>query len=195
VTHSPTGYTVSLSDGSTVSSDLVVAGLGAVPEIEWLAGSGLEVDDGIICDTEGRTSVAGIYAAGDVARWSAGDPQIRRHEHWTSAREQGRIVAQTIQGATGPRWEQTVPYVWSDQHGSRVQIVGSPRNAEVVEIVQRDEQTGAFVALYGRAGRLIAAVGCNRAGLITRQRALIARGSTFVAAVDAFASQTTSPRS
>lgn len=195
VARSVDGYTVSLGDGSAVSADAVVAGLGAVPEIEWLAGSGLEIDDGVVCDFSGRTSFPGVYAAGDAARWSAGDSPARRHEHWTSAREQGRIVAHTIIGTPGPRWEDTIPYVWSDQHGARLQMIGAPATSDAVEVVQHDEQTGAFLALYGRDGELAGAVGCNRAGAITKQRLLLGSKATFTAALDAFAPGAISPRS
>jgi 3-phenylpropionate/trans-cinnamate dioxygenase ferredoxin reductase component len=177
-----------LTDGRRLAAEVVVAGLGAIPTIDWLATSGIAIDDGIVCDESGRTSMPGVFAVGDAARWRGGGPrQGRRHEHWTSAREQARVVAQAITGHTGPRWADAVPYVWSDQHGKRVQLIGVLADADVVEVVKRDDESGAFLALYGREGRLVAAVGCNQARAITRQRPLIAARAAFADATGAFA--------
>jgi len=176
-----------LTSGQRVAADVVVAGLGAIPTIDWLATSGLTIDDGIACDERGRTSAPEVYAIGDAAHWQGGGPRHgRRHEHWTSAREQARVVAHAITGRAGPRWTDVVPYVWSDQHGKRLQLIGGPAGADTVEVVKHDHETGAFLALYGSEGQLVAAVGCNQAKAITRQRLLVAAGAPFTEATDAF---------
>ncbi len=176
-----------LTDGQRLEADVVVAGLGAFPAIEWLAASGLVIDNGLVCDETGRTSAPGVFAIGDAAHWQGGGQlHGRRHEHWTSAREQARVVAQEITGQAGLQWTDAVPYVWSDQHGKRIQVIGAPADADVVEVVKHDEETSMFLALYGRQGRLVAAVGCNQAGMITRQRPLIAAGAPFADATGAF---------
>jgi len=167
---------VLLADGSHEDADLIVAGIGAVPEVEWLAGTGLVVDGTVMCDATGRTGAPGVYAAGDVASWT--DPvsgAVRRHEHWTSAREQGRVVAERIAGSTRPPAE-AIPYVWSDQCGKRLQILGRPALADSVRIADHDEDRGSWLALYGRAGRLVGVAGCNAAARAMRYRPKLVDG-------------------
>lgn len=166
---------IHLSDGTSFDADVVVAGLGAVPNVEWLAESKIVVDGAVACDEHGRTAVAGVWAAGDVSTWF--NPTLgmsHRHEHWTSAREQARIVAHDIVGEPGPRWQEAVPYVWSDQYGARIQVLGHPAGAETIRIVERDDFKPSFLALYGRDGRLTAVVGCNAAGRVMRYRVKLA---------------------
>ena len=90
---------VVLDDGSTIDADLVVVGIGADPAVEWLAGSGLDIADGLVCDAALRAG-HGVYAVGDVVRWatSAG---LRRAEHWTNAVDQASALAVTL---TGGAW-------------------------------------------------------------------------------------------
>lgn len=164
------GQRVHLADGSHVDADIVIAGLGAIPNVEWLAGAGLVIDGCVPCDERGHTMRSGVFAIGDVAIWTNGESGAVRHEHWTSAREQAVIVAHEIAGAEGPRWSDSVPYVWSDQYGKRIQVLGRPASADQVRIVDENPDRGSFVALYGRAGRLIGVVGCNAAGKTMRYR-------------------------
>lgn len=164
-------YVLHLQDGSVEIADLVVAGLGAIPNMEFLAGSGLEIGDGVLCDEFGRTSHPDVYAAGDVANWPNpyGFPR-HRDEHWTSAREQARIIAHEIVEQRVHAWREYVPYFWSDMHGKRVQVLGSPQYADAVRYVYEDEQRGAFLAEYGRAGVLVAVAGCNAAVRLMKYR-------------------------
>lgn len=165
------GFSLRLSDGSSSAADVVVAGLGALPNVEFLEGSGVNVADGVICDAWGRTSHAGVFAAGDVANWDpVGEGSRHRDEHWTSAREHARIVAHTICGQTGPLWADYVPYFWSDMHGKRIQALGTPQHADDVQFVFEDEAKGAFLAEYRRAGQLIGVAGCNAAGRLMKYR-------------------------
>jgi NADPH-dependent 2,4-dienoyl-CoA reductase/sulfur reductase-like enzyme len=117
---------VALADGRVEPADLVVVGIGARPATDWLTGSGLPIDDGVECDEHlAVVGHPGVYAAGDVARWPHalyGSPL--RIEHWTNANEHGALVAASIAGTPPPRPQ--VPYVWSDQYGHRIQIVGRP---------------------------------------------------------------------
>lgn len=88
---------VELDTGARVDTRVILAALGVTPATSWLKGSGLEVDDGVICDGRGRTSAEGVFAVGDVARWAP--PRGRpagRHEHWTTAGDQARTVAGAI---------------------------------------------------------------------------------------------------
>jgi len=151
-----------LSDGGTAEADLVVAGLGCLPNVEWLEGSGLPVLNGVVCDASGRTAQDGIFAAGDVAAWfNPSTGRHERHEHWTAAREQARIVAAGIAGTEAAPWGAFVPYFWSDLHGRRIQVLGETAAAEEVRFVHRDEARGAFLAEYRHHGRLTGVAGCN----------------------------------
>ena len=170
------GYALDLGDQRVHRADIVVAGLGATPNIAWLADSGLDLDDGVICDDRGRTNHAAIYAAGDVAKWIDARTGSRgRHEHWTSAREQARIVARTIAGASGAAWAEFTPYFWSDLHGRRIQVLGSPDGADDVAIVHDRPESGAFLAEYRREGKLIGVAGCNAAAKTMRYLAVLAK--------------------
>ena len=172
----PSGYTLALSSGETRSADVVVVGLGAVPNVEFLADSGVEVADGVVCDAFGHTSVPGVYAAGDVANWPNvhGGPR-HRDEHWTSAREQARIVAHGIAGQATSAWGAYVPYFWSDLYGRRVQVLGTPQYADAVRLVFEDPEKGAFVAEYLSDGELIAVAGCAAAVRVAKYRARLPR--------------------
>jgi 3-phenylpropionate/trans-cinnamate dioxygenase ferredoxin reductase subunit len=118
---------VRLADGRALPAGLVVVGIGAQPATEWLASSGLPVFDGVDCDAQLRViGYPGIFAAGDVARWPHplyGFPA--RIEHWTNANEHAATVAASILRRPAPA--APPPYVWSDQYGHRIQIVGWPR--------------------------------------------------------------------
>ena len=162
-------YRVDLADGQALEVDIVVVGLGSLPNVEWLADSGIVVSDGVVCDDHGRTGLPGVFAAGDVAAWY--DPATRkpvRHEHWTAAREQGRIVAQSIAGTDGALWTDFVSYFWSDIHGRRIQLLGSTTEADQVEFAFDNPVTGAFVAEFSKQGKLIGVAGCNAAAKVMR---------------------------
>jgi 3-phenylpropionate/trans-cinnamate dioxygenase ferredoxin reductase component len=164
-----------------IDADVVVAGLGSLPNVEWLASSGLEISNGIVCDEQGRTGSLGIFAAGDVAAWR--DPfsgQLVRHEHWTAAREQARIVAQSISGCVVTPWRDFVPYFWSDLHGVRLQMLGSAVDADDVRIVHQDEEKRAFVVEYRKAGELTGVMGSNAGARTMRYGSKLARSPVSV---------------
>ncbi|WAL67722.1 FAD-dependent oxidoreductase [Amycolatopsis cynarae] len=166
---------VRLADGTVLDADLVVVGIGAEPETGWLDGSGLVVDNGVVCDESLAASVPGVYAAGDVARWF--NPLFGRHmrlEHWSSAAEQGAAAgaAAALPGAAKPY--ETVPYFWSDWYDTRLQFVGVPE-ADEVEIALGDVESNRFVALYRAGDRLAGALTVNRPRETMKFRALIAR--------------------
>jgi len=163
---------VVLSDGTVLAADLVVVGVGAEPATGWLAGSGLALHDGVVCDKTLATSAPGVYAAGDVARWW--NPLFERYmrlEHWTSAAEQGAVAARNAvsQGTAEPY--ETVPYFWSDWYGTRIQFVGVPDGDHIERVGDGDR----FVALYRHGHRLVGALAFNRPSLIMKYRALIRR--------------------
>ena len=92
---------VRLADGSAVDADVVIVGVGVVPVTDWLEGSGLTIDNGVVCD-ETCLAAPGIVAAGDVARWPNPlfDGELMRLEHWTNATEQAVYAAHRLLGAT-----------------------------------------------------------------------------------------------
>ncbi|SHN45611.1 NAD(P)/FAD-dependent oxidoreductase [Cryptosporangium aurantiacum] len=151
---------VSLADGRVLPADVVVVGIGVEPAVSWLAGSGVAVENGVVVDAAGRTSVPGVWACGDVARYpSARAGGAIRVEHWTHAREHGAAVASGLLGA--PVEYDPVPYVWSEQYGVMLQFAGFVRPGDSVEIVDGDPASHRFVAAYRRSGRLVAVLGAR----------------------------------
>jgi 3-phenylpropionate/trans-cinnamate dioxygenase ferredoxin reductase component len=146
--------TVGLADGRTLHADAVLVGAGMAPDVGWLAGSGVVADDGIVTDPQCRTSAPDVLAAGDCARWWHRDQAaLLRVEHWDTAARHGAAAARSALGDHEPF--APVPFFWSVQHGVRLQWVGHAVEGD--EIVVEDGQSGAFVAWYRRAGRLVAA--------------------------------------
>jgi NADPH-dependent 2,4-dienoyl-CoA reductase/sulfur reductase-like enzyme len=151
-----------------VAAGVVVVAVGVRPEIEGLPAA--EVG-GIPTDASGRTTVPGVYAAGDAAcAWHALLGRRLRVEHWTSAAGQGAAVAHAILGDDRPH--QALPYFWSDQFGLRVQYVG---HAEGWAAVELDGEPGSFVARYIAAdGSAEAALAVNRPADVGRLRSELA---------------------
>ncbi|TQS39756.1 NAD(P)/FAD-dependent oxidoreductase [Cryptosporangium phraense] len=151
---------VRLGDGRELPADVVVVGIGVVPSVGWLEGSGVALDNGVLVDAAGRTSVPGVWACGDVARYPsarAGGPI--RVEHWTHAREHGAAVAVGLLGS--PAEYDPVPYVWSEQYGVMVQFAGFVQPGDSVEVVDGDPADYRFVAAYKRSGKLVAVLGAR----------------------------------
>ncbi len=180
-------YRVVLDDGTTLCTELVVVGIGARPNTAWLDGSGVEVADGVVCDEFCRTGTPKVFAVGDVARWpnSLFDESMRV-EHWTNAVEQAAVVAWNLVNPDRLRAYVPVPYVWSDQYGLRLQIVGRPRADDEVRILEDDPAKRVLVALYARQGRLSGAFTLNAPShAISLRRSLGARASLDQALEDA----------
>lgn len=153
---------VRLTDGSQVAADLVVIGLGVRPATEWLRGSGVRVDDGVLCAATGAVEgVDDVVAAGDVARWW--HPLYERHlriEHWDSANRQGEAAARTL--LAGPEHANKydeVPYFWSDQYDVKLQMLGLPNDHDTIDVIEGSLDDWKFVAAYGRGGRTVAVLG------------------------------------
>jgi NADPH-dependent 2,4-dienoyl-CoA reductase/sulfur reductase-like enzyme len=160
---------VELADGRRLPADTVVAGIGAVPAADWLAGSGVAVADGVVCDGGGRTSVPGVVAVGDVARWRTPGGSVRA-EHWTAAVEQPAVaVRNLLAGATVAEYRRP-PYFWSDQYGVRVQFAGRRAPGDTVRVVEGDPAQRSFAAVYERAGAAAAVLAVDRARAFTRLR-------------------------
>ncbi|MFF5985965.1 NAD(P)/FAD-dependent oxidoreductase [Prauserella flavalba] len=180
---------VHLSDGSTLEADLVVAGIGADPATGWLLSSGLECDNGIRCDaTLAADGAAGVYAAGDIARWyNPVFEQPMRIEHWTSAAEQGAVAARNALDPAAAMPYSTVPYFWSDWYTHRIQFVGVP-GADEVRIVSGRADEDRFVALYRRGDRLTGVLTLNGRAIVMKYRGLLARRASWTDALE-FAEQ------
>ena len=153
---------VQLADGTAVAADVVVVGVGVTPNTGWLESSGLELRDGVVCDAN-CAAAPGVYAAGDVARWY--NPlfeETMRVEHWTNAGEQAAAAAANLlAGAEGAQPFAPVPFVWSDQYDTKIQFVGQARPGDEVRVVEGTVAENRFVAIYGRGGRIVAALTFN----------------------------------
>ena len=174
---------VRLSSGLTLPADVVVVGVGAAPATEWLAGAGLEIDNGVCCDANGFTGRDGVYALGDCARWhNRHYPERPRFEHWTSAVEQSDVVARRIVHGSANDFA-PIPYVWTDQFDLRIAIVGEVRDGDEMQVTLGKIDEERFLALFGRDERLVAAVGFRRPRQLNACRKMIAEGVSFEAAV------------
>jgi NADPH-dependent 2,4-dienoyl-CoA reductase/sulfur reductase-like enzyme len=179
---------VLLGDGELVPADVVVVGIGVAPVTDWLIGSGLEVRDGVVCDSMLNAGVPRVYAAGDVARWQ--NPlfgEEMRVEHWTNAAEQGAAAASNLlaesRGEPGEAYA-PVPFFWSDQYDRRIQFLGRAAADDDVAIVAGSIDERSFLALYGRGGLLHGVLGMNLPRLVMKFRPLLARRATWHEAVD-----------
>jgi NADPH-dependent 2,4-dienoyl-CoA reductase/sulfur reductase-like enzyme len=125
---------VVLNTGQVVVAAAVVLGVGTVPAVQWLRGSGLIIDDGVMCDpTLHAVGAHDIVVAGDVARWPnlLFDSVPRRVEHWLTAVEMGRAAAENLLlGRETAQPFTPLPRFWSDQHGVRIQAAGFPGFAQ-----------------------------------------------------------------
>ena len=172
---------VRLGDGSVVEADVVVVGIGVVPETGWLESSGLTLDNGVVCDSTCATSAPGVVAAGDIARWPNNlFGETMRVEHWSNAVEQGAAAAKRLLAGPGEAVDfAPVPYFWSDQYDTKIQFLGRGCPTDEVRIVDGSIEERRFVALFGRDGRLMGALAFNRPRLLMAYRKLLAAKTSF----------------
>jgi 3-phenylpropionate/trans-cinnamate dioxygenase ferredoxin reductase component len=161
---------VELADGTVLPADVVVVAVGSAPNTEWLVGSSLDLDDGVVCDRTGATSVPRIWAAGDVARlphpWAEGTV---RFEHWTGAIDMANLVAANLL-ADEPKPLTAVPYFWTDQYGTRLQALGLPSPTDEFTVVAGSLDSGKFLAHYHRDGIVTAAAAMGMPGPLAKSR-------------------------
>jgi NADPH-dependent 2,4-dienoyl-CoA reductase/sulfur reductase-like enzyme len=168
---------VRLATGEELPADVVVVAIGSRPAIGWLAGSGLRLADGIVCDSRCQAA-DGIYAVGDVAWWQhEGLGAGLRLENRTNAVEQGVAVAANILGKDRPYTP--VPYFWTDQYDVKIQGHGVlPAYAEVA-IVDGDPALGPFVALYGSRGKVTGVLSWNMVKQARLHRRHVVEGTAW----------------
>ena len=166
--------TVVLADGTELAADVVVVGIGSKPATDWLADTGIEVDNGVICDEAGRTSAPNVWALGDVASWRDAAGHQGRVEHWSNVADQARVVVPAMLGQDMPDIV-VVPYFWSDQYDVKIQCLGEPEATDTVHVVEDDGRK--FLAYYERDGVLVGVVGGGMPGKVMKARGKIAAGA------------------
>ncbi len=165
---------VVLDGGELIEAPVVVVGIGAAPQVSWLADSGLELvppqqGGGIRCD-ETLLAAPGVVAAGDVAAWP--NPvyhgEVMRVEHWENAIDQGEHAGTRALGELDaekwgpPQAFASVPWFWSDQYSAKIQMVGRARPGDEAVVVEGGIDEGRFVVLFRRGDLCTAALGLNR---------------------------------
>jgi 3-phenylpropionate/trans-cinnamate dioxygenase ferredoxin reductase component len=157
---------VELADGAELPADLVVIGIGIIPNTELAENAGAASNDGVVVDEYCRTNLENVYAAGDVTNHH--NPILERRvrlESWQNAQNQAIAAARNIAGSAQPYAE--VPWFWSDQLGTNIQMVGVAEPG--MELVWR----GARLVFGLVEERLRLAVGFNMGGEIRTARRLI----------------------
>jgi len=180
---------VRLSDGTVIDAELVVVGIGVVPNTEWLANSGLTIDNGVVCDDSCRAAPM-IYAAGDVARWhNRRFDEVMRVEHWDNAVEQGtyvakRLLADAAGGSDDLGPFTPVPWFWSDQYDRKMQLAGRVRPDDEMVLVDGTLEERRFAAIFGRDDRLVGVLAFNRPRQVMQYRQLISDGASWADALE-----------
>ena len=167
---------VALDDGSTLPADCVLVAIGAVPETEWLTGSGLSLGNGVECD-EYLRAASGVYAAGDVASWPSPRYQRRvRVEHRMNATEMGSCAAKNLlneEAGREPVPFDPLPYFWSDQYKVKLQVHGDLSAECTPTIEEGSVEDGKFVAVFRRDGVPSAVLGWSAAARMPGYRKLL----------------------
>lgn len=173
---------VALTDGTTVAAEIVVVGIGVTLNVDWLEGSGLTLDDGVVCDNT-LLAAPGVVAAGDIARYpSTRFGRMLRVEHWETAIAGGEAAARRLLAeASGetPVVFDPIPWFWSDQYDRKIQLAGRPMPTDTCVVVHGSTDEFRFVALYGDGDRLTGVLGMNRPRHVVQLRALFEEGASF----------------
>jgi 3-phenylpropionate/trans-cinnamate dioxygenase ferredoxin reductase component len=163
----PTGFEAEFADGEGLIAELVVAGVGALPETGLAEAAGLSIDNGVAVDARLQTSDPFVYAAGDCASFphSLFEQRRLRLEAWRNAQDQGTFVAGSLLGGTEAY--EAVPWFWSDQYDSTLQVAGLPSAGTT--FVERRPATNTLVTFhFDASGRLVGAAGAGPLGPVAR---------------------------
>lgn len=178
--------TVELEDGSSLTASTAVVGIGSVPATDWLIGSGLKLDNGVVTDSSLRSiGVDDVFAIGDVARWPHPGRGVHvRAEHWTNASDQARYVAKVLTTGVGTGYEPS-DYVWSDQYDWKVNAVGW-RDPSGSSVVVGDLVVGGRVAVVhtDRAGVICGVVAVNWVRALNQARRLLSANAAAEEIID-----------
>ncbi|MEV7914080.1 NAD(P)/FAD-dependent oxidoreductase [Streptomyces griseus] len=171
---------VRLLSGEAIAADDVLVAVGSEPNTEWLAGSGLLVDGGLVCDEYSAAS-PDVYGVGDVARWY--NPLfdcLMRVEHRTNAAEQALAVARNILNPQARRPFAPVPYFWSDQYGLKFQAYGQIRGHDEALVLHHDSASHSLLVAYRKRARLCGIFALGQSPKALREwRTLIAQGHAW----------------
>jgi len=162
-----TGVSIRLADQTEIKADIVVVGIGAIPNVELASGAGLHVENGILVDEYLFTSDPDILAAGDCCNFPLPiyDGRRVRLESWRSAQEQGGLAAMNMLGEAKP--VNSAPWFWSDQYDLTLQVAGLPEEGSSL-VARPQEDDGLILFHLAADGRLIAASGLGAGHAIAR---------------------------
>jgi 3-phenylpropionate/trans-cinnamate dioxygenase ferredoxin reductase subunit len=162
--------------GRQIPCDAVVVGVGVRPDTMLAEKAGLDVENGITCDSRLQSSVEGIFAAGDVCSYeSVVHGRRLRVEHWDVAMQQGQAAAANMLGEG--RDYDVVPYFFSDlADWASLEYVGPAQDPDEV-ILRGDPQSGEFSAWYLKDGKVAGCLSVERSEELARARELLAEGT------------------
>ncbi len=177
----PDPVTVCLDDGTRLAADVVVVGIGVSPSVSWLTTSGLTLDNGVLSGELALRPADRVVAAGGVANWvrpSTGRPA--RVEHWNNAAEGGAAAARNlVAGSAGAVPYDPVPFFWSDQYTTKIQMIGLPGPDDDVVVVSGSGSEGKLIALYRSGDRLGGVLSLSQPAKLMGYRPLLAAGASF----------------
>ncbi len=149
-------------EGGSIPAALIVGAVGSSLDLDWLSGSELQIDGGVLVDEHFEAS-PGVGAIGDVAKFPlcvGGKTELVRIEHWQLASEQALTLAKYW--VTGKASAPLVPYFWSDQYGKKIQMLGHPSPSDSVHLVNGSLEGGKWLALYERNGIITGVITLNQ---------------------------------
>lgn len=178
------GLVILMDDGSSLSVGAVIAGVGALVNDEWLATSGLTIDNGVVVD-ENLIAAPRVGAVGDVARFMWNSPlgmELVRIEHWQVANDHAAHLARYWTTGTSPE-ARLVPYFWSDQYGKKIQMLGHPAPNDEVLMVAGGLDQEKWLALYSREGVVTGVVALSQPRALMLSKRLLDETTSLDAAL------------
>ena len=179
------GFVVHFDDGSELEAALVVEGAGAVVNVEWLATSGLVIENGVVVDAN-LMATDRVAAIGDVARFAWGNvagEELVRIEHWEVANAHAASLAHFLVTGDHPT-ALMIPYFWSDQYGKKIQMLGHPRPDDLATMVSGSVEERKWVALYARDGLVTGIISLSHPRALMLSKHLLATPTTLATALD-----------